>query len=147
MELTLLTNWENSICSTVKYNFTPFQFTFNIMWDKPINHLAWKEEQYQLIYATNQKHIIFVVVCFQWNLELDNILGGLCSTFVFSSFKNPAVQSNPFLSYCSTQIDKSSDSVCWHMAERPLTEGWPASCYTGWNYNWIIQRGRVQEWK
>lgn len=51
--------------STVKYNFTPFQFTFNIMWDKPINYLAWKEEQYQLIYATNQKHIIFVVVCFQ----------------------------------------------------------------------------------
>lgn len=69
------------MCSAVKCNFTHFQFTFNIVWDKPINHLAWKEEQYQLIYVTNQKHIIFVV-CFHWNLEFEYILGGLCSKLV-----------------------------------------------------------------
>lgn len=88
------------LCSAVKQYFTHFQFTFNIVWDKPINHLAWEEEQYQLIHATNLKHIIFVIV-----IVFTEILNLKMFWVVFvlntspSSFQNPAFQSKLCLSY------------------------------------------------
>lgn len=88
------------MCSAVKQYFTHFQFTVNIVWDKPINHLAWEEEQYRLIHATNPKHIIFVIV-----IVFTEILNLKMFWVVFvlntspSSFQNPAFQSKFCLSY------------------------------------------------
>lgn len=87
------------VCSAVKCNFTRFQFTFNIVWDKPVNHLAWKEEQYGLIYVTNQKHIIFVVFVFTGILNLKIFWVVFVLNLFPSSFQNLVFQSNLYLSY------------------------------------------------
>lgn len=104
------------MCSSVKEYFTHFQFTFNIVWDKPINHLAWEEEQYQLIHATNPKHIIFVIVIVFTeilNLKMFWVVFVL-NTFP-CSFQNPAFQSNLCLSYLlPTNRKKQGFSLLTH---------------------------------
>lgn len=89
----------HTVCSTVKCNFTHFQFAFNAGWDKPVNHLPWEEEQYQLIYGANQKHIIFVLFVFTAVLSLKIFW----VVFVLNSlpffFQNLVFQSNLYLSY------------------------------------------------
>jgi len=106
----------NTICSTVKYNFTPFQFTFNVVWDKPINHLAWKEEQYQLIYATKSEAHYFCCCLFSLKSSTWKYFGWSL-LYICSSPLSKCQQFRvaPLCPICCTQIDKNSDSVCWHM--------------------------------
>jgi len=95
-------------------NFTHFQFTFNIVWDKPINHLAWKGEQYQLIHVTNQKHIIFVVFVFTGILNLKILWVVFVLNLFPSSFQNLMFQGSLYL---SSQL--ISDAICVHTFRAP----------------------------
>lgn len=104
-----------TVCSTVKCNFTHCQFTLNVGWDKPVNHLPWEEEQYQLIYVANQKHIIFVVFVFTGVLSLKIFWVVFVQNSLPFSFQTLVFQSNPYLSYLFHTNGKNSDSISWHM--------------------------------